>query len=281
MKKNIMKKVWLPVFLTVITVISGCGSTSDQISVVSREEGSGTRSAFVELMEILLDDQDLTTENAEITNSTSVMLSTIEGNKNAIGYVSLGTLNDNVKALQIDGIEPNQENVKNGTYAVSRPFNIVTKENLSEQAEDFIQFILSDEGQKIVEEEGYISINGSGEYKAIETEGKITIAGSTSVAPLMEVLAEQYKGENPNVSIEIQQSGSSAGILSTVENACEIGMVSRDLKESEIEENLITTTLALDGIAVIVNNENTVDTLSSDMVKKVFTGEVAEWNEVK
>lgn len=271
-----------------LSTLTGCGEAkgSDGITVVSREDGSGTRGAFVELMGIEQKDEsgnkiDKTTQGAEITNSTSVMLTTVAGNESSIGYVSLGSLNDDVKALSIDGVAATTDNVKNGSYSVSRPFNIVTKEGTSEVAEDFIAFILSDEGQAVVEEAGYISQGSTGAYKASGMSGKITVAGSSSVTPVMEKLKEAYVVINPDVTIEVQQSDSTTGVTSTVEGVCDIGMASRALKDSEVEQGVEARAIALDGIAVVVNKSSQVDNLTKEQVMKIYTGELTKWSEVK
>lgn len=259
----------------------GCGSQNEKITVVSREDGSGTRSAFSELMGVVKDDKDNTTDTAEVTNSTSVMLTTVAGNKTAIGYVSLGSLNDTVKAVKVDGVEATAENVKAGKYAVSRPFNIVTGKDLTPLAQDFISYILSTDGQAVVDEKGYISITQGETYKASGQTGTLTIAGSTSVAPLMEVLADKYMALNSGVKIEIQQSGSSAGITSAIEGVCQIGMASRELKDSETAKGVTATKIAMDGIAVIVNKDNSCSELTSDQIRKIYTGETTQWSDLK
>lgn len=284
MKKKM--KRWITTVLTLTmcaTVFTGCGAGagSDKITVVSREDGSGTRGAFTELLEIAVDDVDNTIETAEITNSTSVMITTIAGDKNAIGYISLGSMNDSVKAIKIDGVEANVDTVKDGSYKVARPFNICTKDGLSDIAQDFVDYILSDDGQSVIEEEGYIRIATGNTYTASQKEGKISIAGSTSVAPVMEVLKEKYNELNPNVTIEIQQTGSSAGITSAIEGACDIGMSSRELKDTELSEGLTETQIAMDGICVIVNNESTVEDLSAQQVKDIYTGNITMWSEIQ
>lgn len=278
-----MKRIFALILGAVITAatLASCGNSgSDEITVVSREDGSGTRSAFVELMGILQDDKDMTYERAEISNSTSVVMSTVAGNANAIGYISLGSLNDSVKAVKVDGVEATVDNIKSGSYKVSRPFNIATKDDLSDLAKDFINFILSTDGQAIVAED-YIALDAADSYTPSGLTGKITLTGSTSVSPLMEQLAAAYKEINPDVTIEIQQSGSSAGIQSAIEGVCDIGMASREIKEDEINAGLTPTVIALDGIAVIVNNDNEVSDLTSEQIKNIYTGEVTSWSDVK
>ena len=252
------------------------------ITVVSREDGSGTRGAFIELFGIEQKDEngekvDYTTDMAEITNSTSVMLTTVEGNPYAIGYVSMGSLNDSVKAVCIDGAQPTVENVANGTYAVSRPFNIATQETVSDVAQDFIDFIMSAEGQAVVEEKGYISVGEALSYTGGGMSGKITVGGSSSVTPVMEALKEAYIVLNPEVIIEVQQSDSTTGMTSTIEGVCDIGMASRELKDSELEAGLKPTVIAMDGIAVIVNHDNPVADMTQDEVRAIYMGEVTEW----
>ena len=278
MKKKLLT-VLVAAALAAATLVS-CGKQNDAITVVSREDGSGTRGAFTELMGIEKDGTDRTYAKAEISNSTSVVISTVAGNKNAIGYISLGSLNDSVKAVKIDGVDATVDNVKNGSYKISRPFIIATKDGISDLAADFIKFILSDDGQAIVSEK-YITVGGSGAYTASGLSGKVTLAGSTSVSPLMDELAAAYKELNPDVVIEIQQSGSGAGIQSAIEGVCDIGMSSRELKDSEKEAGLTPTVMALDGIAVIVNKDNSVDALSSEQIQSIYVGETTSWADVK
>lgn len=258
--------------------------TSKNIAVISREEGSGTRGAFIELIGIEQKNAegkkiDNTTEEASITNSTSVMMTSVAGNPYAIGYISLGSLNDTVKALKIDGAEATAANIKAGTYKVARPFNIVTKGDISETAQDFMGFILSADGQAVVEKNGYISVDASA-YTSKKPSGKVVVAGSSSVTPVMEKLKEAYAAVNPNATIEVQQSDSTTGVNSALEGICDIGMASRELKDSEIEKGANPTVIAIDGIAVVVNNENTIDALTTEQVLAIYTGETAKWNEV-
>ncbi|MBQ8010557.1 MAG: substrate-binding domain-containing protein [Oscillospiraceae bacterium] len=262
-------------------MFTGCAGTNSSITVISREDGSGTRDAFTELMGILVDDTDNTVATAEISNSTSVVMQSVVGNKNAIGYISLGSLNDEVKAVSVDGVAATAENINDGSYQVARPFNIATKEDISELAADFVDYILSADGQAIIEEEGYISVSDAEAYTSAGLTGTIVIAGSTSVAPVMEVLADEYKALNEGVTIEIQQTGSSAGMTSTIEGACDIGMASRDVKDSELAEGLIPTVIAMDGIAVIVHPENAVENLTSEQIRGIYTGEITDWSEIQ
>ena len=266
----------------------GCGaSNTSTITVVSREDGSGTRGAFVELFGIEEKDADgnkvdKTIDDAEITSSTSVMLQSISENENAIGYVSLGSMDESLaKAAKIDGVEATVENIKSGEYKVARPFNIATSKNVSDVTTDFISFIMSEEGQKVVEEAGYISQGNEGTYEKSDVSGKIVIAGSSSVTPVMEKLKEAYTKINTNVTIELQQNDSTTGMNSVIEGVCDIGMASRELKDSELEAGLEPIVIAMDGIAVIINKENEKDSLSSETVKAIYTGEVTDWTEVE
>ncbi|MEI3579724.1 MAG: substrate-binding domain-containing protein [Acutalibacteraceae bacterium] len=275
-----------------VGALSGCSSnenssTADNstagnpISVVTREDGSGTRGAFVELFGIEdADGNDAITQSAEISNSTSVVMTTVAGNPDAIGYISLGSLDNTVKALEIDGVAATVENINNGTYKVYRPFNIATKEGLSETAQDFVNFIMSEQGQAIVAEEGYISVENSGSYTPSGKTGTVTVSGSSSVTPVMQVLKEEYEALNPDVTIELQQSDSTTGVNDAIAGTSDIGMASRALKDSELEQGVVGTVIANDGIAVIVNNESTVTGLTSEQVKGIYMGELTNWSEV-
>lgn len=264
-----------------------CGvKQDDTIHVLTREQGSGTRGAFIELFGIEQKDEsgqkvDRTYEKAEETNSTSVMITTVSGDPNAIGYISLGSLNSDVKALKIDGAEATVENIKSGSYKVSRPFNVVTKDELSEVANDFLAFILSKQGQEVVEKAGYISEGNTGEYTSSNLSGKVKVAGSSSVTPVMEKLKEAYIALNPNVTIDVQQSDSSTGVTNTIDGLCDIGMASRELKDSEIAKGVQSTKIAIDGIAVIVNNASELEGCTSEQITKIFTGEITSFADLK
>lgn len=303
-----MKKIAAAVMMVSMVAVTavGCGSsngtdtkgadanqsdaTSDwdetsDVTIVSREDGSGTRGAFIELfgIEEKQDDGtkvDMTTTDAQITNNTSVMLTTVADNEYAIGYVSLGSLNDSVKALKIDGAEATAENIENGSYKVSRPFNIAVKKDLNNKvAKDFMSFIMSTEGQKVVADEKYIAVADVKDYAGTKPSGSCVVGGSSSVSPLMEKLIEAYKAVNPNASIELQTSDSTTGMTSTIEGSYDIGMASRELKEEEAAE-LEPTVSATDGIAVVVNNANPLDELSADQVKDIYVGNVSTWDEI-
>lgn len=298
MKKKIFAIVAMAAL--VLTVFAGCGSTgssssgatsaeqtafdtSKEITVVTREEGSGTRDAFTELTGVLVKDGDTKTDNTVVSavtiNSTEAVITNVKDNDAAIGYISLGSLNDSVKALQINGIDATAENVKSGDYEISRPFNIAYKGQLSEVAKDFVDFIMSSDGQKVIEENGYVAVSEEAAYKGTKPSGKISIAGSSSVSPVIEKLSEAYKAVNANAEVEIQTSDSSAGMQAAMEGTCDIGMASRDLKDEE-KSSLTPTTIAKDGIAVIVNSNNTTKTLTLDQVKSIYTGETKVWSDI-
>ncbi len=265
---------------------AGSSSKSQTITVVSREDGSGTRGAFIELFGIEEKDAsgkkvDNTTDDATITNSTEVMMTTVAGDEAAIGYTSLGALNSSIKALKVDGAEATAANVKSGTYKISRPFNIATKGTVSEVTQDFINYVLSEDGQKIVESNGYISQGNSGAFTSNGASGKIVVAGSSSVTPVMEKLLEAYQKVNTGAKIELQESDSTTGMTAAIDGTCDIGMASRELKDSEKSAGLTNQVIALDGIAVIVNNKNSASNITSEQVKAIFTGETTDWSNVK
>ncbi|MGT2636971.1 substrate-binding domain-containing protein [Streptococcus ratti] len=273
-----------------LALLNACGnssskSSSQTINVVSREDGSGTRGAFVELFGIEEkksngEKVDLTTNKAAVTNSTAVMLTTVAGDKNAIGYVSMGSLDDKVKVVSIDGTKATIAHVKDGSYKISRPFNIVTHDKNSDVAQDFISYIMSSDGQKVVENNGYIAVAGKEKYKSSVDSGKLVISGSSSVTPVMEKLKEAYLKVNPKVKIEIQQSDSSTGITNTIDKTCDIGMASRELEKAETSKGVKSQKIALDGIAVIVNKGNSIKELTSKQVKAIFKGDSTKWDDV-
>ena len=284
--KNMMKKMLCGAAALCLMASAAVAEfdAGKQIDVISREDGSGTRGAFVELtgVEQKIDGKkvDMTTEDAQITNNTAVMMTTVAGDTYAIGYISLGSLNDSVKAVKVAGVEATVENVKSGAYKVARPFNIAWKEDaLSDAGKDFIAYILSSEGQAIVNANGYVGSDDAAAYEAAGVTGKVVVAGSSSVSPVMEKLAEAYMAANTGVEIEIQTSDSTTGMTSAMEGSCEIGMASRELKEAEAAE-LTSTAIAMDGIAVIVNNENPVENLSLEQIGAIYTGETTVWNEL-
>lgn len=291
------KIISLTLALVMISILAvGCTSTdtppsssfdtSRTINVVSREDGSGTRGAFVEIVGILEKDAsgnevDRTYEEAVIQNATDGVLTTVAGDEYAVGYISLGSLNDTVKAVKIDGIEPRAENVQNGSYKIARPFNVAYKGQLNPLARDFLDFILSEEGQEVVESKGYVRYSTElSPYVGSEQNGNLVVAGSTSVTPVMEALAEAYREMYPGVTIEIQSTGSSAGMQSAIEGTAELGMASRDLKDSELEL-LTAEVIAIDGITIITNNNNPIEDLTIDEVKKIYIGEATEWSAVE
>ena len=306
--KNTVKKILAAAAAMALTgALAACGSTAtdtaadnsgntsaaaasnfkadSDIAVISREDGSGTRGAFVELFGVEQKNDagekiDYTIDTAAITQSTGVMKTSVSQNEYAIGYISLGALDDTVKALDIDGAEATVENIKNGSYKISRPFNIVTTANISPLAQDFIDFIMSADGQAVIEGEKYIPVSDAPAYSGTKQSGTVTVAGSSSVTPVMEKLKEAYTAVNPDVTVEINQSDSTTGVNSAVDGICDIGMASRDLKDSEIEKGLTGTTIAMDGIAVVVNLDNPTANLTSDQVKGVYVGDVTSWDEL-
>ena len=282
--------------LAASSLLTGCGGSSsddkkaasdENITAVSREDGSGTRGAFIELFGIEQKDKDgnkvdKTTSSVQITNSTSVMMTTVAENKAAIGYISLGSLNDTVKAVKIDGAEASVDTVKDGSYKIVRPFNIVTKDKLSKQAQDFENYIMSADGQKIIQDNGYIKADEKAPaYKSNGAKGKVVVGGSSSVTPVMEKLLEAYQKVNTGAKIELQESDSTTGMTAAIDGTCDIGMASRELKDSEKSAGLTNQVIALDGIAVIVNNKNSASNITSEQVKAIFTGETTDWSNVK
>ena len=262
------------------------GDMTGEITVLSREDGSGTRGAFIELFGIEQkndagEKEDMTTDDAQITNSTSVMMTTVADDEYAIGYISLGSLDDSVKAVKIDGAEATVDDINDGTYKIFRPFNIATKGDVSDAAQDFINYIMSKDGQAVVEENKYIAVGEPEDYTSNGAEGKVVVAGSSSVSPVMQKLKEAYEKVNDKVEIEIQTSDSTTGMQNTIDGICDIGMASRELKDSETEAGLTATVIANDGIAVVVNNDNPIDELTSDQVKSVFTGETTTWADLE
>ena len=264
-------------FLLFLLVLSACGRNSSQITVISREEGSGTRSAFVRLSGVLEHGIDRTYPRAEVSSSTAVVMQTVMGNPNAIGYISLGSLQENVKALRLDGIAISPSNIAQGSYPLARDFLLVTAKKISPQAEDFLAFALSGEGQKIIGDLGYVPIEG-GNYTGSQAGGILKVAGSSSLAPVLEKLAAAYEKKNPRLEVQIQITDSSAGIAALQQNLCDIAMSSRSLTEGELSQGLQVHSLCKDGIAVIVNLENPTENLSLSQLKKIFTGEIQDWS---
>ena len=295
--KRLLLSISAVVLALAFTACSGTGDTSSDgsaaaefdtsksFNVISREDGSGTRSAFIELFGIEEEDEsgekvDKTIDTAEITDNTAVMLTTVAGNPYSIGYISLGSLSDDVKALKIDGADASVENVNNGSYTIVRPFNIATKGTPDEVTQDFINFIMSADGQKVIEDEGYISVGDKPAFTSTKPEGKVTVGGSSSVTPVMEKLKEAYQAVNPNAEIEIQQSDSTTGMNGAIDGTFSIGMASRALKDSETSAGLTGLEIAKDGIAVIVNKENSISDISKDDIKAIYTGTKTTWSEI-
>ncbi|RGF49356.1 extracellular solute-binding protein [Ruminococcus sp. AF37-20] len=267
------------------TMLASCGGSSDKITVISREDGSGTRGAFIELTGIEEKDSngnktDNTKKDALICKSTDVVLTQVSGDKNAIGYISFGSLNDTVKALKVEGVEPSTATIESGDYKIVRPFNIAVKDGLSDAAQDFENYILSSEGQDIIEKAGYIKIDKSAAaYASNNASGKVVVSGSSSVTPVMEKLAEAYQKANTNVTVDVQQSDSSTGIKDAINGTSDIGMASRDISDDELSQGIKSVTIAQDAIAVIVNKDNAVDDISMDEIKAIYTGSKTTWSD--
>lgn len=285
-KGKIFMKTKVCALIAAAITLTACGSDDElgSVNVISREDGSGTRSAFVELVGVEEKDEegnsvDNTTVEAIICKSTDVMLTQVSGDINAIGYVSYGSLNDTVKTLKIDGVTASPDTIKDGSYSIVRPFNIVTAEDLSEAASDFISFIMSADGQEIVEGESYVAVDEqAAAYEASGASGKVVVAGSSSVGPVMQVLAEEYEKVNSDVTVEVQISDSTTGVKYTQEGTCDIGMISRELKEDET--GLEAMAIAQDAIAVIVNNENPLEDITMDNLKEIYLGNITEWSDL-
>lgn len=278
--------------LIAMVSLAGCGSTGSSsstggfdtksnISVITREDGSGTRSAFIELTGVQEEKDGTKTDNtlssAIVQSSTQAVLTGVAGDPTAIGYISLGSLNDTVKAAKIDGVEPTSETVKDGSYKISRPFNIAKKDNISEAAQNFIDYILSKEGQEIVNKDYVEAVDNAEPFAGAKGNGKVKVGGSSSVSPVMEKLAEAYQKVNKDVTVEVNTSDSSTGMSQAAEGTVDIGMASRELKDSETAKGIKGTVIAKDGIAVIVNKSNTVEDIKLDQLKGIYTGSITTW----
>lgn len=267
------------------TMLASCGGSSDKITVISREDGSGTRGAFIELTGIEEKDSngnktDNTKKDALICKSTDVVLTQVSGDKNAIGYISFGSLNDTVKALKVEGVEPSTATIESGDYKIVRPFNIAVKDGLSDAAQDFENYILSSDGQDIIEKAGYIKIDKSAAaYASNNASGKVVVSGSSSVTPVMEKLAESYQKANTNITVDVQQSDSSTGIKDAINGTSDIGMASRDISDDELSQGIKSVTIAQDAIAVIVNKDNAVEDITMDEIKAIYTGSKTTWSD--
>lgn len=273
-----MKKTFVQIVAS--TILCASIGVAEPIHPISRENGSGTRGAFVEIFQIQKTigkkKVDATTPKAEVTNSTGVMMVTVANSKNSIGYISLGSLNQTIKALKIDGVAPSIQNIINKTYQAYRPFNVVTK-STNPLIEDFLGYAIN--AKNIIENAGYIATQEQ-VFQSKQPKGKLIIAGSSSIAPLMEKLTENYKKINPNATIEVQQSDSTTGVNAVIQNIADIGMVSRDLKDSELKNGIVPQVLAIDGLVIIVNKNNNIDNLSKEQVRKIFMGELKDWNKI-
>lgn len=255
---------------------------SQHIHVVTREDGSGTRGAFVEIAGVVDDNgDDMTTPTATVQNSTNGVMQAVAGDVHSIGYISLGSLDDSVKAISVNDVEATPENVQSGDYEVARNFNVTYGQELSEQAQDFYDFFFSAQAQEVVEEEGYVaSVSDPEEYEASDVSGDITVVGSTSVEPLMQRFSEVYGELNPNANIDITAPGSGAGITAAIDGTADIGMASRELDEDESSEVMGTDAIAVDGIAVIGHNDNPTENLALEDVSGIYLGDITTWDEV-
>jgi len=289
----VRKKLGIMALVLVALVgLSACGgsdegfATNREINVISREDGSGTRGAFIELIGLQVTGTDgsvvdMTTSEAYIANGTSIVMGSVAANTYAIGYVSLGSLNDTVRAVPIDGILPSITTVQDGSYPLFRAFNIAVPFEVNDLTQDFIDFILSAEGQAVAEGRGYVPVDSQAlAYAGAHgMTGRVVVLGSTSIAPVMERLKEAYEAINPGTTVEVQSAGSSAGINAARQGTADIGMASRDLSQAELAE-VNSVTIAFDGVAVITHNDNPATTLSSEEVRQIFAGEVTRWSAV-
>lgn len=272
---------------------------AEQIRPITREMGSGTRSAFVDIFDIKAHRGgkkiDAISQKAEVTNSTGVMILSVSNAKNAIGYISLGSLNERVKALKIDGVAPSVANVGNKSYKIVRPFNVAFKrDSKNALIADFLRFTQSKNAVQIIQKAGYIALpsdnqntlkgtktSPQSDYKSQDLQGKLVIAGSSSITPLMEKLQEAYIALNPRAEVEILQSDSTMGINATSENIADIAMVSRELTKGEIARGLVVQVLAMDALVVIVNKNNALENLGADAIRQIFLGQITKWSELK
>lgn len=253
-----------------------------EIHLYTRELGSGTRSAFTSVTHLTDENgDDILSPKATVQNSTSATMQAVESDSHGISYISLGSLNSSVKAVSIDGIEPTSENIQNGDYQLIRNFNVTYGQELSEVAQDFWNFMFSAQAQELVAEDGYVPVNSNApEYKPAGLSGKISIVGSTSVEPTIQRFSEVYKKLNPNVTIDITAPGSGAGITSAIDGSADIGMSSREPDEDEAAQLMETSPIAIDGIVVIVNNNNPLENLEIQEIQGIYLEYLKTWNEV-
>ena len=288
-----MKKIIAVLLVTIMAAASfaGCAggaggfNQNRDITVVSREDGSGTRGAFTELTGVLVtvdgNSTDMTSPEASIQNGTNAIMTNVAGDNYAIGYISTGSIGDTIKTVNVDGVAPTTANILTGTYKISRPFIIITQDNLSPVAVDFINFIMSVEGQNVIGI-SYIPIDQNPPaFTSNGAAGTIVIGGSTSVTPVMELLREHYLEINPGAVIEVHGTGSGAGITGAIDGLLDIGMSSREIRDSEMEQLHQEITICMDGIAVIVNKSNPIENLTIEQIRQIFTGEVSRWADVK
>lgn len=267
------------IFLTLTLLLTACHRSGDEITVISREEGSGTRSAFIALTGLEEEGEDRTYLRSEISSATAVVLQSVKGDKNAIGYLSVGAVSEGVKALKIDGAAPSAENIAQGSYPLARSFYLVSLDTPGAAETEFLRFVLSRQGQAVVAQEGYVPTEG-GDFESKHPQGALRIAGSGSVAPVMEALVEAYGKQNPALRIEIQISDSSTGLSSLSVGLCDLAMSSRELTQQELARGLRGEEICRDGIAVIVHGENPVDGLTMAQLRGIFMGQLRYWQQV-
>lgn len=263
--------------------VAGDFDASSDIHVITREDGSGTRTAFTEIAGVVDEnDDDIITPTATVQNGTNAVMQGVAGDVYSIGYISLGSLNDSVKAVSVNGVAAEADLVASGEYEVARNFNVTYGGELSEVAQDFWDFMFSAQGQELAVDEGYVAADASApEYEAKGLSGDITIVGSTSVEPVIEAMSEAYRELNPDVSIDITAPGSGAGVTAAIDGTADIGMASRELSDEEQDQVTETAAIAVDGIAVIVHNDNPLEDLSLEDIAGIYLGDLTSWNGVQ
>ena len=283
-----MKKLFTIALILVFAFsLTACSGKNDSIAVVTREDGSGTRGAFVELFDVRIEDAegkkvDDIRPDANVQSSTGQVLAAVSGNKNAISYISLASLDSTIKALKINGVDATAENIINGSYTVSRPFNIVISDSgVNEATQEFINFIMSEDGQDVISEKG-ISEGNTGAYIMGSASGTVKVEGSSSISPVMTDLKEAFEAVNSNVKIEIQTNDSGTGVTRTIDGSADIGMVSRNVRDEEVAQGLEVLTICLDGIAIIVNKDNSLDNATVEQIRAIFQdgGDITKWEEL-
>ena len=259
-------------------------SKNFDLTVTSREDGSGTRKSFIEQVGLIKEDKngnykDLTTDNSMVINSTNGVLKAVGVDKTAIAYVSLTALDDSVKAIKIDGVSPNKTTIESGEYKLQRPFGLVyKKDSAKDLSKDFLEYVKSKSAKNLIEDEGLLAITNEKEYKSKNLKGKLTITGSSSLSSIVEKLAENYEKLNKNVEVEVLSNESLTGLKNVKDNVVDIAMVSNKLQD----ENLFSEIFAIDGIAIIVNKDNTqINDLTMEQLRDIYRGEIKNTGELK